>query len=460
MKSQNRALNLALIVSSIGISLLLFRNEIQSYPFEAKLESTWGDCDTTELYNANTTVTFYGDSRSDLADDYWAGVGWVPIYGHVGLDTHLGANPAVWNVQNLGHSTWKSDQLLSHLRTCMQSVNGEAKYKNTYKTSKNVAFEIAGNDFALNTIGMILNPWSIPSMADQVLNNTEMIIRVFQKKGKEKILLIGGYPALAYSFIYKDLLNYGINTYPDATPAAISPNFYLRFSDCPVYNNNDYLNGTVLFALAVNGYENWIKVSSKAYGTVSSLGLMRVETLYPDLVSRRQINFIAPWGCMQGKSGEMWLATPALMRDPAHPNFWGFAQWSIVVKSALSSLGLDQHPSTSTIVSPPDSSTPEIIPPTNCSYDVPSKTVSCGGRWFEPLAFGFTGSDGYLPYTFTTRNLPSGASVSSGGVFTFGPTFCANAPPAVNNCHWSFDLILTDNAKKTDTVRVNVATGL
>jgi hypothetical protein len=460
MKTRNKVRNITLIISLIGIILFLSRSEIQSHPFEAKNDATWGDCDTRGLYDANTTVTFYGDSRSDLADDYWAGVGWVPIYGHFGLDFHLGANPTVWNVQNMGHSTWKTDQLLSHLRNCMQSVDGKAKFKSQYLTSKNVAFEIAGNDFALNTIGFILNPWSLPSMADHVLNNTELIIRTFQKKGKEKILLIGGYPALGYSFSRGMNLEYGLNLYPDASLAEISPNFYPQFSACPAYKNNDFLHGANLFLLAIGGkYENWIKVSTKAFGMASSLGLMRVETLYNDLVSRRKIDYISPWGCMQGKSGEMWLATPALMRDPAHPNFWGFAQWGIVVKNAMSSLGLDRQPSTSTIAPPPDSSIPEILPPTNCSYDVPAKTVSCGGRWFEAYSFTFTGTDGYLPYTFTTRNLPAGASVSNTGVFSFGPTFCANTP-LMNNCNWSFDLIMTDGVKKTDTLHVRYGTGL
>ena len=55
------------------------------------------ECNLTNYYDANTSITFYGDSRGELVHWVWYGEspgdGWIPYFDN-GSDQH-------WNIQNL-----------------------------------------------------------------------------------------------------------------------------------------------------------------------------------------------------------------------------------------------------------------------------------------------------------------------------------------------------------------------
>lgn len=482
MKKLNMILSFALIAIVMG-------SPVKAHPFEANLESIWRDCNTTapgQLYNANTSVTLYGDSRIDLIDDMWAGAvpGTgegvpVPIYGHLGIDGFLGGSENSWNVQNLTHGTWPSGKLLDHLRDCMSSEAGSAKFPN-YKTSKNVAFSIGGNDFLANVPVFLFMPWSIPAYADHALNNTEGIIRAFQRKGKESILLIGGYPAVGYSFAHGKNYNYGLNQNPDL-PFDMGQHIYPTAAVCPVMDRNTFSKGlfdfvtgvgpagSVLAGHPLGAYVAWWVVDLTAIGTAPSLGYMFLESAYPEIADRRQIHYAMVWGCMNGKNSEVWVEPQELMRDPVHPDFWGFFQWSIPVLAAFHSLGWDAKPSSSTIARPPDVTGIQIFPSSACNFDDTTGIATCGARWFLGYSFDFTAVDGTPPYTWTyttTTGLPPGGSITAGSppinssVFAGSPTLCANIPFLVDWCWWRFDLKATDSLGKSTTIHVDFGTGL
>lgn len=68
------------------------------------------NCITSDIYDGNTAVSFWGDSRLDLVD--------VPIYGHSSLDVYLGANG--WNVQNFGVGGRQSRGLNDEITECFK----------------------------------------------------------------------------------------------------------------------------------------------------------------------------------------------------------------------------------------------------------------------------------------------------------------------------------------------------
>ena len=105
-----------------------------------------------------TKVTFWGDSRIDLVDNI--------VYGAGSLDSYFAADG--WNVQNFGVSGRQSIALNQEVKECFLReteyiapiydasnnwIGGGDQLKPYYpnfKVSKNVAFEIGGNDFFLN----------------------------------------------------------------------------------------------------------------------------------------------------------------------------------------------------------------------------------------------------------------------------------------------------------------------
>ena len=119
------------------------------------------NCNTVspkELYDSQTAVTFWGDSRIDLVDNI--------VYGAGSLDSYFAADG--WNVQNFGVSGRQSIALNQEVKECFLReteyiapkydgsnnwIGGGDQLKPYYpnfKVSKNVAFEIGGNDFFLN----------------------------------------------------------------------------------------------------------------------------------------------------------------------------------------------------------------------------------------------------------------------------------------------------------------------
>ena len=150
---------------------------------EGNNPSRGNNCSTANLFNGQTAVSFWGDSRIDLVDS--------PIYGNSSLDVYFGVDG--WNVQNFGVSGRQSRGVNDEISECFKretdyipyTVDGTGKwtgggdpvlpyYKN-FITSKNVAFEIGGNDFVQNAIIIHLFPTMMISYLD--VANDEMLKR-------------------------------------------------------------------------------------------------------------------------------------------------------------------------------------------------------------------------------------------------------------------------------------------
>jgi hypothetical protein len=74
-------------------------------------QSNFKVCSTSGFYDANTAVTFLGDSRIDLVDNI--------AYGAASLD-HYFATYGAWNVQNFGVSGMDSYGLKDQIQTCFR----------------------------------------------------------------------------------------------------------------------------------------------------------------------------------------------------------------------------------------------------------------------------------------------------------------------------------------------------
>ena len=164
------------------------------------------NCITSDIYDGNTAVSFWGDSRLDLVD--------VPIYGHSSLDVYLGANG--WNVQNFGVGGRQSRGLNDEITECFKretdyiperlDSNGVwigggdplKPYYTNFITSKNVAFEIGGNDFVGNALFIYIFPPFMINFLDRA--NDEIYYTVKKLRIKERnVLLIGNYSAISWS---------------------------------------------------------------------------------------------------------------------------------------------------------------------------------------------------------------------------------------------------------------------
>lgn len=157
------------------------------------------DCDTAQdqgnnsnfvpylQYDSKTTVTIYGDSRTDFAD--------LPPYNYSNMNTLLGADITNWNVQNFGVAGWTTTDLLSKLLDCFRvdPVTGNPLNPN-YIIANKVAFEIGGNDIYHVSPLLYVMPWIFPATVERTRSNIERIVGIFRRRNK-KILLIGNYPA-------------------------------------------------------------------------------------------------------------------------------------------------------------------------------------------------------------------------------------------------------------------------
>jgi len=174
------------------------------------------NCSTTGFYDGNTAVSFWGDSRIDLVDN--------PIYGHSSLDVYLGANG--WNVQNFGVSARQSRGMNDEITECFKretdyipevlDVNGDwigggdplKPYYTNFITSKNVAFEIGGNDFVGNGLFIYIFPPFMINVLDKA--NDEIYYTIQKLRMKERnVLLVGNYAAISWSLKIGNPHTYG-----------------------------------------------------------------------------------------------------------------------------------------------------------------------------------------------------------------------------------------------------------
>lgn len=72
-------------------------------------------CKSDDVYDENTAITFFGDSRIDLVDN--------PFYGASSLDFYLQSDKS-WNVQNFGVAGWPSTSVKDLLIKCLRTKPG------------------------------------------------------------------------------------------------------------------------------------------------------------------------------------------------------------------------------------------------------------------------------------------------------------------------------------------------
>ncbi len=131
------------------------------------------------LVSHNSSVTFYGDSRLDLIDS--------PFYGYANLDAYLGASKeAGWNVQNLANSNPDGSDDFTRMMFPR------------YVTSKNIVFEIGGNDFIQKIPELIYAPWLMPNRVENVRITIRDIISLLRRRDRN-VLVFGNYPPISSS---------------------------------------------------------------------------------------------------------------------------------------------------------------------------------------------------------------------------------------------------------------------
>jgi len=313
------------------------------------------DCNTSGLYDSKTRASFFGDSRIHLADGRLAPLIKLDVYAFgnpAGLDFFLRGAGDDWNVQNLASSGMMSGQLDDFLNGCLKNEN--------FKIHENVAFHIGGNDFLAASLLLKVFPWKYGDVVNLVANNHERIISRFQRRNK-KILLIGQYPAIAYSTQrgpahlwfsnFRHLLAACKDT--PAVPCSYSFKDGLAQFGASLQSGLDRLANL----LGLSGeneyrdlsYEAWVeRISDPA--TVASLGLWFLEHgQIPEMVHRRrthgaEIDHIYLWHTMVWWSGlggtnEVWIANRDLMADRLHPNPYGFWIWGQQVGHKMKAMG-------------------------------------------------------------------------------------------------------------------------
>lgn len=269
------------------------------------------DCDTTldkeglsEIvylqYDSKTTVTMYGDSRSDFAD--------LPPYNYSNMNALVGADIVNWNVQNFGVAGWTSSDLLGHLLECLKvdPLSGNP-LKSNYIIASKVALEIGGNDIYHVSPLLYVMPWIFPATVERTRSNIERILGIFQRRNKQ-ILLIGNYPAGGVISRGKDFSE------PFRTP---------------------------LLSL----------------GFAVSVGLASLEVGLVDLSRRYQIEYHRVWDDFAIFPGAPFPRADLTFLDLIHPSPEGFRIWGNSVGNKFRSLGWD------IVESVPEAPTPGITDP-------------------------------------------------------------------------------------------------
>ncbi|MEI1278623.1 SGNH/GDSL hydrolase family protein [Leptospira venezuelensis] len=286
------------------------------------------DCDTTLdfpgqvpiaylQYDSNTLITMYGDSRSDFAD--------APPYNYTNMNALVGTDTTTWNVQNFGVAGWTTTDLLGHLLNCLK-VDPDTQTHNpinpNYITATKVAFEIGGNDMFHVAPFVYVYPWSMPTAILVAKDNIERIISVFQRRNK-KILLIGNYPAGGIVSVGHDFV--------------------------------DPLKSGLL-----------------SIGFATSVGMGGLEGYYPEISSRRQIEYLRVWDIMALYPGAPVPRPDYTALDLIHPTPAGFQAWGASIGEKYRSLGwnipntppeapapgIDDNGSGGTVGEPPASPSP------------------------------------------------------------------------------------------------------
>jgi len=149
------------IISTIGIHGQA--KEYSAHPLNEKY-----DCDQSSLYDANTTVTFFGDSHGQFVRSPLHGIsGWPPYLA-------LGSGGAQFNVQNLAVGTWTTKAIFQRILDCAGTSPA------TFYTARRYAVEAGGNDLLSTYYIPLFMPWKINDMRFWMMDNQRLVLKLLK----------------------------------------------------------------------------------------------------------------------------------------------------------------------------------------------------------------------------------------------------------------------------------------
>lgn len=328
------------------------------------------DCFTTDSINADTSITFYGDSRGDWVD--------LSSYGEFsnGWATYLdfGAERN-WNIQNLAVAGQRAVDLFWTIASCNADSEQEA-YKQ-YKTATRYAVEIGGNDYIESGLVVYIMPWKFGDAVRHVQQNQRLTLEIMklalEKRGVPKeqagehILFMGNFPAVSRTHVSGapkaqcfDGPLFFLNTcfpslaeiFGGVRPG--DPTYIERVREKANAAGRDFDIGmtdrwdAVVHGRSPSPYEAWQAwmTDGNSMFTLVSMLIMAGQPgeralaeqagvhyldLYPVFVRRRD--------CL---AGECWNVEGALMRDPVHPSWLGYYFWGRELGGWLAANNWDQ----------------------------------------------------------------------------------------------------------------------
>ena len=321
-------------------------------PFELPEEGTGNtqikeDCNTAGYLNDQTKVTFYGDSRMDLANS--------PGYGSASMDFYLGVKDQGWNVQNFGMAGYDSYDLRQHFIDCFSTLEG--RKKPDYWIADKIVYHQGGNDFVHNILWIELFPTLLPKVIDGAMYDIEKSISMFYRR-KKKILMVGNYPAISCSVAEGATVDWqyaGIARYEAYwMQGEEDDNILLQLKNKlnEVFPNNG-------FEEAPEIEDQNISEIVKSSATVVSYGMLRLEPKIKDMVTRRKsygvdIEYLRMWESFMYRADEPWVANPHLYADYIHPGPLGFTLWGGLVGEKIRAMGWHTDPNGGVVNPTPD----------------------------------------------------------------------------------------------------------
>ncbi len=126
------------------------------------------DCNQSAGQDANTTVTFFGDSHGQFVN--------FPFYGWHGWPAYLaiGAGGSEFNVQNLAVGSWTSATIFERIKKCANENPAQ------FKTARRYAVETGGNDLISNFWIPVIMPWKMNDMRFWMLGNQKLVLKLLK----------------------------------------------------------------------------------------------------------------------------------------------------------------------------------------------------------------------------------------------------------------------------------------
>jgi hypothetical protein len=367
------------------------------------------NCNTAspKRYDGNTAVSFWGDSRLDLVDN--------TFYGNSSLDVYLEASG--WNVQNFGVSGRQSKGVNDEITECFKrendylsstlDANGKwvgggdpiKPYYTNFITSKNVAFEIGGNDFVNNIVTIYILPPMMISYLDKASDEIYYTVKKLRIKGRN-VLLIGNYAAISWSLkignpktygysgfnpkVFKAYQNEDTNwrkdTMDDLTPilkrilVAIPVFMLLPFDTLftggilakfavegnsqvdAVIQSGQLQTDAQIENLTVGSYDWWLKICSQAPGTIPALGVTFLEPRLAGIISNEaafapeyyagtKMYYLSTFEYFLHPLTQLepYVVNQELMTDVIHKNHVGYMVWGKVVGNKIRELNWNNN---------------------------------------------------------------------------------------------------------------------